>query len=560
MGGSGRGCCALDPVAGGLVDGADRVEGVGLTGPGWSHQHGHPVVGSGERPHRRGLVGTKRRSRADHGGDDPGRERCSGRPGGVGGLEEAALDREQLDGSPPVAVVADRDHERRGHDSGDDTLEGGHRGSLPDAGRDGLYELGAGEGRVGLGQLPAQVRYPLLRVHDPVDHDGPGRGLDVLGKPPPLGDIGHLAFAGGGDKGFGGVRSPAGVEGLGLPGGVEAFVFDLGLGAPRGEHGFLAASGVVWCAGCFEPVLDLAGSLGEQVAEGLGDTGDLGDVTAGPPLEAEPFGELGPQDGLEHLARCARGAVEAGRVERRPASVGPFDEVGDQGVPVQQRVTGPAGAMPERRGDYALSGQCPDPGRDRRVGVPGGEVVEERRVSRAPPDVDRFALQPAQGCADRELAGVDDRALHPRVVRHGVEDRHRLGGLEGQVEPRYSARVRKDRLAVRSETARPLRHSCQHCPQVVRGDLAGEPEAFGTGADPTARCFSGARVVVVERLRDPGELVGLLADTELGDAEHPTSEPNRGPEVGPGQRPEPDENPVHTSWCLSVNEIWSGPG
>ena len=74
----------------------------------------------------------------------------------------------------------------------------------------------------------------------------------------------------------------------------------------------------------------------------------------------------------------------------------------------------------------------------------------------------------------------------------------------------------------------PGRSPGEHGTQVVGIDLAVEAEAGGADAEPLAVSFAGAGVVVVERLRDTGELIRLLAHAELGDRQHtlPTATPS----------------------------------
>jgi hypothetical protein len=274
-------------------------------------------------------------------------------------------------------------------------------------GCDGLGELGSGEGRVGLGELPGHLGDPSRRE---------GRKLRGTG------------YLVGGDhgvgceEGLGGFGAPPRCSGFELPCGVEAFVFDLGLVAPCGEDGLLAAGGVVGGAGGLQPVVDLLGAFGELVAQRLGYASDLGDVAPGPPCDAEPGGELASQGGLEHLASGADGAVQVGVDEGRPAAVGAGGEVGDQGVPVQQRVAGSAGAMAEHGGDHAVGGQGADPSGGGSFRVACGEVGEVCLVAAAASDVDGFTLEPAERVAQGRFPGVDDGGLDARVVGNGVED------------------------------------------------------------------------------------------------------------------------------------------
>ena len=84
-----------------------------------------------------------------------------------------------------------------------------------------------------------------------------------------------------------------------------------------------------------------------------------------------------------------------------------------------------------------------------------------------------------------------------------------------------------DRLAVRGQTAGARCHSRQHGTQIISSNLARQTEAFSPDAG----------LVVVQRLGNPDRLVGLLADTEFGDAEHPFIERFACPRLCPPLRP-----------------------
>ena len=178
-----------------------------------------------------------------------------------------------------------------------------------------------------------------------VEHDGV--------EPPGLVVVDRCEVAARGDEQFGVVGGPARLDGLGLPMGIEAFVFHLGLVASGGEHGRLPARGRVRGAGGGEPGFDLIGPLRERIDEVAGDTGDLVDVTARHPLDTERRGEFGSEGGLEDLASSLGIAEEVGVDDGRPLAVAALGHVGDEAVPVQERVAGAGGAMPERRGDHA---------------------------------------------------------------------------------------------------------------------------------------------------------------------------------------------------------------
>ena len=180
-------------------------------------------------------------------------------------------------------------------------------------------------------------------------------------------------------------------------------------------------------------------------------------------------------DGLEHLAGGAGVPVDLGMHERGPPPVGALDEVGDEDVPVQQRVTRPArcdaGTTPRPHRSWPAAA-------DRRLArscsVEAGEVGEVVRAALHP---DRLALQPADRGSHRRLAGFDHRALDPRIVGHGVEHAGRLRGLERQIEARAPG-VDAAAACHRSESA----HRCRGEARRARhADRPGRPARRGRG-------------------------------------------------------------------------------
>jgi hypothetical protein len=94
---------------------------------------------------------------------------------------------------------------------------------------------------------------------------------------------------------------------------------------------------------------------------------------------------------------------------------------------------------------------------------------------------------------------------------------------------------------VGSEPTRARRESGEHRPQIIGVDLARKPESFRSRAEPAARGFARTGVVVVEGLGDARELVGLLADAKLGDAQHSARMRNLAPGVTPEVTPDRPE-------------------
>src|SRR5262245_62970761 len=60
----------------------------------------------------------------------------------------------------------------------------------------------------------------------------------------------------------------------------------------------------------------------------------------------------------------------------------------------------------------------------------------------------------------------------------------------------------------------------EHRAQVLRGDLTAKAEQPRAGAAPQAGSLASARVVLVESVRDLGEVVRLGADAQLPEAHH----------------------------------------
>ena len=412
--------------------------------------------------------------------------------------------------------LLDGDGVRGGEDVAGESFDGVDGGAVAETLRDRNGEFGLRErGAVG-GEVASE------QVGDPfVGGDGafPDLGVAVLVEadgfePPDVCDLDRLTPHGGDDESFGVGGSPAERFGFDLPAGVEAFGFTFGLVAPGGQHRCLATLGGVGGAGRLQPGVDFVGSLGERVQDVLGDAGDLGDVHPGMPLDAQPAGQFVAVDRLEHLTSCTRMPVDLRMNQRRPLAVGALHDVRDQYMPVQQRVARARGAMPERRGDHPAGSQASGTSGRPVVFVEACEVGEIVRPALHP---HRFTFQVADGNAHRRFARFDHCALDARVVRHRIQHARRLRCLERQVEPGHPARVRPQRLTVRCQPAGSGTQPGEHGPQIIRIDLAAETEPAGAAADPLAVGFTGAGVVVAQRLGDAGQVVGLLADAELGD-------------------------------------------
>ena len=96
--------------------------------------------------------------------------------------------------------------------------------------------------------------------------------------------------------------------------------------------------------------VDVGAALGEHAEQLVGHAGDLGlAVDDRPPLDAEPVGELGAEDGLVEAAEHPLVPLQVAGVERVPAAVGCLDLGGDDGVGVDLRVVGSRRGLTERR-------------------------------------------------------------------------------------------------------------------------------------------------------------------------------------------------------------------
>jgi hypothetical protein len=145
---------------------------------------------------------------------------------------------------------------------------------------------------------------------------------------------------------------------------------------------------------------------------------------------------------------------------------------------------------------------------------------EPRLVVGAAPHPKRLPLQPAQRRPHRRLTRFDHGALHPGIIRDGIEHGRRLRCLERQIEARHPPPMRSGLFAVGRQATPARSQPGQDGAHIIRLYVAVKSEPPGTTTDPHAMGFAGAGVVVVQRLGDPRELVGLLTEAELGDRQH----------------------------------------
>ena len=96
-----------------------------------------------------------------------------------------------------------------------------------------------------------------------------------------------------------------------------------------------------------------------------------------------------------------------------------------------------------------------------------------------------------------------------------------FGRRERQVESGNSSFPGADLCAVRGESGAGG-EAGEHRSQVLAGDVVGEVEKLGSGADPASFRLGVAGVVVVETTRDLAQVVRLGADSELPQGQHDT--------------------------------------
>ena len=199
------------------------------------------------------------------------------------------------------------------------------------------------------------------------------------------------------------------------------------LGGASRVRGDLRRSGARPPVGLHRQV-DLLAAFGEQREEPLGEVLDLGEpgFRFGPP-DTEGFGEVVAELRFEEEAGGTRHRVELRAVERAPTAVGSTGGVGDDDVPMELRVGGSAGAVPETGGDKAVAGDV------------SGAVLASAAAA-------GVVLEPLEGSAHGGLGDLGD--LGVELGPEGGEDRDRLRHREGEVESGKGAVRRGERLTV----------------------------------------------------------------------------------------------------------------
>lgn len=244
-----------------------------------------------------------------------------------------------------------------------------------------------------------------------------------------------------------------------------------------------------------ELVEDLATATAELPAHLGRDAGDIG-VALLDLLEERPDRprQLVAQDGLVDKAGGAGLPVDRSSVERRPSTVRPFCDIGDKHVGVERRVTKPARPMPETGGDEAVT-----------VG---------RLVAGVPaPDLARVTFQVGDGCVDGALVAAH-HGFSRRFVAESPHEGHRLRRREREVEAGERGRRRAKGLPGRRVVA------SENRAEVVGADVTSEADRGCARTEPAARCLPSVEVVVLGAVKDLLEVIRLLPDAELADAQH----------------------------------------
>ena len=208
------------------------------------------------------------------------------------------------------------------------------------------------------------------------------------------------------------------------------------------------------------------------------------------------------------------GPVDRLGVERRPAAVGAAGQVGDQDVGVQLRVAGPAGAVPEPGGDEPAAGQPtgPEVARTRRGRWPGCSTRDARNRPPAPASRRRRrrrrrarrrsgrapAGRPSAYSTDTDF-GAENVRSNPGTRPFQVRNRSPLGVCP---VPGFNPASTARRSSPRDRAA-PARARRTALP------------SHRPGISPLAG------VVVVEALGDLPQVVGLGADPQLPQRQHP---------------------------------------
>lgn len=251
------------------------------------------------------------------------------------------------------------------------------------------------------------------------------------------------------------------------------------------------------CGGAFPASFELGHDLPPSPRELLdhrtGKPDDVGHPVADRlPVDPEPAGQLRPQHGLVEVGGGLRLPVHQPAIQRPPPAAR-VHEVGDQNMGVQQRVPGPAGAMPEHRRHQPLA-------------------LHHFAAARTSAGHARMPLQIGHALADRQVMGGGDLPGHVRGAE-GVEQRDGLRGPERQIEPRCPPPRSGQGLPVRGAAG-------EDRTQIIGRHLPAQAEQPDPGTDPDAGRLTRGQVVVLHAVRDLGQVVLLPARRQLPNAHH----------------------------------------
>ena len=483
-------------MAGGLPGGPCGVQGVGLAGAGLADHHGDAVSVAAEPADHGGLLGGDRWAPFELPVHNVGRNLSDAAvAAGEGGVDDMAFEGEQLRGrvGRPVRHRPVRRVDRP--DGAVGAVEGDHRADLVVEDRVGQLldqaDVGAGQEplRPGLQDVPAVERG---RVGGQPVRAGQLAGGDDDGVP--VVQPGRLTVQQPGDL----ASVEAEPNGTGLPPGPQRALVELHLlrNTRVQRRDLRRLGGGLTALG--EPGQDLTPALGEVLDHRTWDAGDVGGaVDHRGPGDAEPAGELITQMGLVEVAGGLGLPIQLPAIQRAPAPVvRRAGGVGDQHMGVQQRIGGPRRAVPECRPDKPLPSDL--------LGPAGPAAGPARRP-----------LQVAERRLDGGVVGTAG-LVGDLVVAEPVEQRHRLGGAEGQVEPGHRP------LHLR-EQPRPVFRvlADEDGGELLAGHPPRQAERLDPGAEPDAGGLAAAEVVVLHPGRDGGQVVALRAGGELADVQHP---------------------------------------
>jgi len=131
----------------------------------------------------------------------------------------------------------------------------------------------------------------------------------------------------------------------------------------------------------------------------------------------------------------------------------------------------------------------------------------------SPTDVTGVALQVRDGGVNASLVAIDHGLGGVRVTQSPYQG-HRLGGRQREVEPGKACRRRAQRFV-------PSRaHAGQHGSKVLGLDPARQADLCRPTLEPPAGRFPDIQVIVLGAVQDLFEVVGLLTEAELPDAQH----------------------------------------